>query len=387
MIQFTALFSKELKEAFRDKRALTVALMMGFLAPLMIVLSSTMAIKEHVEKPRIYMIVTGGEYAPQLMQALASENLLTIEQAEPDEQAAWEKRNIQLNIPADYGQKMADGFTIDLTLRADMSEQANVSAVRRIQDAISEHASAIGMKRLLVRGLDIKLLQPINLEQQDTSLPNNNAMTVNLLLSFYLMFTAFIAGLSVAIDTSAGERERNVLELLLCQPVRTSEVVISKLLAASIISMIAIILTISLTAFSLSFVDLSKLGASFSLDFSAVIALLLLFLPICLLASAIQLFLAFKAKTFKEAQSSVSMIIALPGFVPFALMFIDNKPDWVYWMPISGQNMLVESILKGLPVDWGMLAFIGFITLVMGAAFVALTAMRLQSEKTVLALG
>lgn len=387
MIQFKALFSKELKEAFRDKRALMVALMMGVLAPVMIALSSSMAIKDHIDKPSIYIIVDGSEYAPQLMQALADENLLPLEKSPPEAKSAWEKRNIQLQIPADYAQNMQDGFTIDLVLRADMSEKANLSAVRRIEDAIAQHANAIGMKRLLVRGIDITLLRPITLEQQDTSLPNNNAMMVNLLLGIYLMMTAFVSGLSVAIDTSAGERERNVLELLLCQPVRTIDVVISKLFAASIISMIAIILVISLTSFSLGFVDLSKLGASFSLDFPAVMAMLVLFLPICLLASSVQLFLAFQAKSFKEAQSSVSMLIVLPSFVPIALMYIDNKPDWVHWLPISGQNMLVESILKGLPINWAMVAYVSIATLAITAAFVSVTAKRLASEKTVLALG
>lgn len=387
MIQFTALLSKELKEAFRDKRALMVALMIGFLAPLMIALMSFTTIKDFVDKPAIYMTVNGSEYAPQLMKALEDENLLPISQASPDDQSVWQKRGIELDIPNDYAQSMQNGYPVDLVLRADMSEKANLTAQRRIDDAISDYASAIGMKRLLVRGIDVNLIRPIVLEKQDTSLPNNNAMMVNLMLSLYLMIGAFVAGLSIAIDTSAGERERNVLELLLCQPIRTLDVVISKLLAASLISMIAVSLIISLTAFSLGFVDLSKLGATFSLDLPSVVAMLLLFLPICLLASSIQLFLAFQAKTFKEAQSSVSMIIALPGFVPFALMFIDNKPDWVNWVPISGQNMLVESILKGLPIDWGMVAFVGAVTLAIAAAFVAVTAKRLESEKTVLALG
>ena len=40
MIQFKALLIKELKEAFRDKRALMVALSMGLLAPVMIMVIS-----------------------------------------------------------------------------------------------------------------------------------------------------------------------------------------------------------------------------------------------------------------------------------------------------------------------------------------------------------
>ena len=386
MIQFKALLSKELKEAFRDKRAMMMAMMMAVMAPVMIFAMSKVMIKEAVETPAIYLKVTGVEYAPKLVKAFNDENILLFNDVPNDEKIIWDERNLGLTIPDSFNEDMLAGKSIEIYLSADYSEKANMSPIRRIKSVINNYARSIGYKRLLVRGIDVRLLQPIKIIEQDTSLPNSNAMIISMMLGLYLLMAAFMSGLPVAIDASAGERERNVLEMLLCQPVSTVKIVAAKLCCASIIACIGVLLTLSLTSLSVSFIDLTKIGASFSLDVFTVTALLLLLLPICLFASALQLFVAFQSKNFKEAQSMVSMIIMLPAMVPVIMMFIDDKPKWLDWFPISGQSLIMEDLFKGLPVSWALLGFTGLVTMTMTMALVLLMAKKLRSEKVVLAL-
>jgi len=386
MIQFKALLSKELKEAFRDKRAMMMAMMMAVMAPVMIFAMSKVMIKEAVETPAIYIKVAGAEHAPKLIKALNDDNVLLFSDVPNDEKTIWDERSLSLTIPMSFNQDMLDGKTIDIYLSADYSEKANMSPVRRIKYIINSYARAIGYKRLLVRGIDVRLLQPIKIIEQDTSLPNSNAMIISMMLGLYLLMAAFMSGLPVAIDASAGERERNVLEMLLCQPVSTVKIVAAKLCCASLIACIGVLLTLSLTSFSVSFIDLTKIGASFNLDTFTITALLLLLLPICFFASALQLFVAFQSKNFKEAQSMVSMIIMLPAMVPVIMMFVDNKPKWLDWLPISGQSLIMEDLFKGLPVSWTLLGFTGLVTIAMTVLLVLLMARKLRSEKVVLAL-
>jgi sodium transport system permease protein len=386
MIQFKALLSKELKEAFRDRRAMMMAMMMAVMAPVMIFAMSKVMIKEAVETPAIYLKVTGAEYAPKLIKALDDENILLFSDVPNDEKVIWDDRNLTLTIPDSFNQDMLEGKTIDIYLSADYSEKANMSPVRRINNTINNFSRAIGYKRLLVRGIDVRLLQPIKIIEQDTSLPNSNAMIISMMLGLYLLMAAFMSGLPVAIDASAGERERNVLEMLLCQPVSTVKIVAAKLCCASLIACIGVLLTLSLTSFSVSFIDLTKIGASFNLDAFTITALLLLLLPICFFASALQLFVAFQSKNFKEAQSMVSMIIMLPAMVPVIMMFVDDKPRWLEWLPISGQSLIMEDLFKGLPVSWALLGFTGLVTISMTVLLVLLMATKLRSEKVVLAL-
>jgi len=386
MIQFKALLIKELREAFRDKRALMVALSMGLLAPVMIMVISKVMITESVGNPAIYVQFTGAEYAPKLIEKFEENNILQFANVPEDDKYAWQERSIEVDIPEDFAEKMSEGEAIDVVLRADFGKKASGSPIRRIRSTVNSYSQSIGYKRLLVRGVDVKLLRPIILQEQDTALPTSNAVMVSMFLGMYLLMGAFVSGLSIAIDSSAGERERNVLEMLLCQPVSTLKIVLAKMTCASSISVLSIIIMLTLTTVSVGFIDLTKIGATFSLNAFSIAALLILLVPLCFFATALQLFFSFQAKSFKEAQSTVSMLIMLPAMVPMAIMMIDDKPAWVNWLPISGQSMLMEDVFKGLPVDWTVLASTTAMTIAMTVALVLMLAQKLKSEKVVMSL-
>lgn len=386
MNQFRALLIKELKEAIRDRRAFMAAMIMAVLAPVLIYVSSVFAIEEAVEKPDVYIHIRGAESAPDLVEQLAQENIFSATGASDDDLRKWSDRRIELLIPVNYAADMRGGSSVDLVLRADMSDTSLSSPLRRIRNAINDYSRGLGVKRVLLRGIDINLLRPIAVEEQDLSSPNSSAAFINTMLLFYLLFGTFITGLSVAVDTSAGERERNVLEFLLCQPVPTYQVVAAKLLTASCVAVIGVVLTLALTSIAVGFIDLGKVGATFSLSAVTVVLLLLLLIPLCLFASSVHLLLAFQAKTFKEAQSIVSMVIVVPAFIPFALMLMENKPTYLQWLPISGQYLLMEDLLKGSSIEPLSVIAVTLTTVAATFGLFAILARRLQSEKTVLAL-
>jgi sodium transport system permease protein len=386
MIQFKALLIKEFKEAFRDKRALMVAMSMALMAPIGIFALSKTMIKEMVETPPVYLNIAGDEFAPKLIKQLKDNSILSLEDVPENDKALWTERNIELVIPDDFVQKMLDGKTIEITLRADFSEKALNSPLRRVKNEIRRYGQSIGSKRLIVRGIDPRLLRPINIVEQDTAEPSSNAVFISMLLGLYVLMAAFMSGLSVAIDSSAGERERNVLEMLLCQPVSTLKIVCAKLCCASSISILGVILTLVLTSVSVSFVDLTKIGATFNLDAYMVGVIVLMLLPISFFASALQLFVSFQAKSFKEAQSTVSMIIMLPAMIPVALMFIDDKPKWLDWLPVSGQSLLMDDLFKGIPINWAAFSATAAVTVALTIVLVTIVSIRLKSEKVVLAL-
>jgi sodium transport system permease protein len=386
LIQLKALVIKEYREAFRDKRALMVALMMAILAPVGIMVMSKIMIEKLVDEPPVYVKFSGAEHAPKLIKHFADSNLLDFADVPVDEKSAWEQRNIAIEIPADYAINMAEGKPVKLHLQADFTDKAVQPPVRRINNAVRNFSMAIGYKRLLLRGVDIRLLNPVKLVEQDTAKPDATFMLISMMLGIYLMLAAFMSGLSVAIDSSAGERERNVLEMLLCQPVSTLKIVLAKLISASTVAVIGVLLILILTSVSVGFVDLTKIGATFSLDLSTAAILLLLLLPICFFASACQLFVAFQTKSFKEAQSTVGILIGIPAFIPFVVSMMDDRPQWLNWLPIAGQSMIIENIFKGVDVDWLAVFATSGVTIAITVALVLALAKKLQSEKVVMAL-
>lgn len=386
MIQFNALLKKEFREAIRDKRALMVAMMMAFMAPVMIFAMSKMLIKEMVATPPIYINISGAEFAPSMMKKFEDDNILMLSEAPSADKTLWEERNIQLDIPESFAQDMKEGKSIEVLLRADFTEKSLNAPLRRVKKAVEDHARLIGFKRLIVRGVDPQLLRPIHLIEQDTAKPSSNFTMISMMLGLYLLMAAFMSGLSVAIDSSAGERERNVLEVLLCQPVSTTKIVLAKLCTASAVACLGVVLTLVLTSLTVGYVDLTKIGATFSLDAYTVGILMIMLLPICFFASALQLYVSFKAKSFKEAQSTVSMIIMLPAMIPVALMFIDDKPKWLDWLPVSGQSLLMEDLFKGMDINWLAVGTTGAVTIAITIALVMDLSRKLKSEKVVLAL-
>lgn len=386
LIQLKALVIKEYREAFRDKRALMVALMMAILAPVGIMVMSKIMIEKLVDEPPVYVKFIGAEHAPKLIKHFADNNLLDFVDVPNDEKSAWEQRNIAIEIPEDYAADMAEGKPIKLHLQADFTDKAVQPPVRRINNAVRKFSLSIGYKRLLLRGVDIRLLNPVKLVEQDTAKPDATFMLISMMLGIYLMLAAFMSGLSVAIDSSAGERERNVLEMLLCQPVSTLKIVLAKLISASTVAVIGVLLILVLTSVSVGFVDLTKIGATFSLDMSTAAVLLLLLLPICFFASACQLFVAFQTKSFKEAQSTVGMLIGIPAFIPFVVSMMDDRPQWLNWLPIAGQSMIIENIFKGVDVDWLAVFATSAVTIAITVALVLALAKKLKSEKVVMAL-
>ncbi|PKG82431.1 ABC transporter permease [Colwellia sp. 75C3] len=386
LIQLKALLLKEYREAFRDKRALMVALGMAILAPIGIMVMSKIMIEKLVDEPPVYVKFVGAEHAPKLITHFADKNLFDFADVPEDERSTWEQRNIAIEIPEDYAADMAEGKPIKLHLQADFTDKAVQPPVRRINNAVRDFSMSIGYKRLLLRGVDIRLLSPVKLVEQDTAKPDATFMLISMMLGIYLMLAAFMSGLSVAIDSSAGERERNVLEMLLCQPVSTLKIVLAKLIGASTVSVIGVLLILVLTSISVGFVDLTKIGATFSLDFSTALVLLLLLLPICFFATACQLFVAFQTKSFKEAQSTVGMLIGIPAFIPFVVSMMDDRPEWLNWLPISGQSMIIENIFKGIEVDWLAVFATSGVTIAITVALVLALAKKLKSEKVVMAL-
>ena len=74
LIQLKALVIKEYREAFRDKRALMVALMMAILAPVGIMVMSKIMIEKLVDEPPVYVNFVGAEYAPKLIKHFSDKN-------------------------------------------------------------------------------------------------------------------------------------------------------------------------------------------------------------------------------------------------------------------------------------------------------------------------
>jgi len=109
-------------------------------------------------------------------------------------------------------------------------------------------------------------------------------------------------------------------------------------------------------------------------------------LPLAYLAGIAQLYFAYQAKTFKEAQSYLSMILILPMLVPMAIMIVPHKPEWLNNLPLAGHSIIMEDLFKGKALDMMAFGATNLLTIAIAIAMTLLLARSLRSEKVVLAL-
>jgi sodium transport system permease protein len=230
-------------------------------------------------------------------------------------------------------------------------------------------------------------LSPVQVQRYDTgTTAARSAGVIGGILGF-LFFPAFICGLSAAVDSTAGERERRSLEVLMAQPVRTWELVAGKWLAAAALAIIGITLELMLAHAILSWMPLEEIGMSWRVGWGRLLLVCLASVPLSLFAAAMQIAVAMNARSFKEAQSVLSIVMLVPMLPGLAVSMLELKTaSWMYLVPMLSNQTLLRETAKG--GDIGLLPFVlTFLCSALAAwAAVAFAAWRMKSERYVLAV-
>src|SRR5271170_4365402 len=101
--------------------------------------------------------------------------------------------------------------------------------------------------RLLVRGLAPTLIAPLVVAGRDQATPEGRGALLFAMLPYFLILSALIGGMWLAIDSTAGERERASLEPLLINPVPRDRILLGKVMATAVFSLSS--LSLGLLAF------------------------------------------------------------------------------------------------------------------------------------------
>jgi len=157
-----------------------------------------------------------------------------------------------------------------------------------------------------------------------------------------------MGGMAAALDMTAGERERQSLEPLLTTPVAPMELATGKWLAVVVLNATAVLLTLSGFYLTLRFAPLPAVGIPFLFGLTEFTRFVIALVPLMALMPAILLYVGARGRSFKEAQSTVSVLLFVVSVIPIAQMFLQRKePAWLTWVPISGQYALLSRALRG----------------------------------------
>lgn len=194
------------------------------------------------------------------------------------------------------------------------------------------------------------------------------------MMSVFTLVAAFAGGMNVAMDTVAGERERQSLLPLLMNPVRRRDILLGKWLAISLFAVAG--MALNLAGFA---IVLAKAGIHLPL-----LAAIAGILPLALLAAAIQLLISTVCRAAKEAQTYLSMLVFLPMALGlFHVFFPAGVRGWFAFLPVLGQQLQLERSLKGGGTSLGAASALGCFTAGVALLVLELAANRLHRDEIV----
>jgi sodium transport system permease protein len=364
-----AVFVKECRESLRDKRVLLNALVLGpLLGPLLFVGLLRFAIGrelEQADKP-LPVVVIGAERAPELVTALRQQGLEVLPALGDVETAVREQRvALALRITDTFAEDWRAGRPAQVDIIYDSSQREGGSRVQRLRAMLENYSWRIGAMRLIARGLVPSSGSGLLITARDQATPQARGALLFAMLPYFLILTSFIGGMWLAIDSTAGERERQSLEPLLANPVPRAQILLGKLCAAAAFSFTS--LTLGLAAFALAarLLPSRQFEMSLNLEPRVVGSILLLMLPLVFLIVISQMVVAAFAKSYREAQTYVGLLQLLPLIPSVALSVVPVTPQlWMYALPLIGQQLTMLRLLRGEAVTALPLAMCSLVTIV-----------------------
>jgi sodium transport system permease protein len=365
---------KEILDNFRDRRTLFSALVFGPLfGPLLFATLITIMLNQAIERmdESLELPVTGAERAPNLMKFLEQQDIDAIAgPASLEEARLWViegRQDLVLVIPESYAAQINQGSPGRLILVMDQANNRAGQTVLRVQNVLRGYGDRLASLRAVARGIHPFVFRPITLDTDDVSTPSGRSVLILGMMTYFLLFSMLMGGMYLAIDTTAGERERNSLEPLLTLPVSRGQLLFGKLGATVFYMLVSLALTLTAFAIAIQFVPLERLGMTASLTPKVVLQGFLILAPFALLGAALMTVVASFTKSYKEAQSYLTVVLLVPTLpIVFAGLF-QVKPSLVLmWIPSLSQHLLITSLIKAEPVHLSYWAVSSVSTLVLG---------------------
>jgi len=380
---------KELLDIGRDRRTLFMALLLGPLIYPVLMLGMNFMTEKRMktEQDRVLEIpVLGAEHAPNLVAHLATLGIRAVDPpADLDAAIAAQTVDVAIEIPASFAADWHAGRPATVELISDSTQRNAETPARRVRAAIAAYGQQVGTLRLLARGIDPAVMQPVAVGTRDLATEEaKRGMLLAVLLPYLLILSSFIGGSYLIIDATAGERERQSLEPLLATPAARGAIVSGKIAAACIIGMTSLLLT--LLAFKVSAQMGTNAARMLDVSFAAIGRMLLVLLPMLLIGTSLLTFLAATAKSMKEAQSHIVWLMLLPMVPTFVLLVNPIKTElWQFTVPFLSQNQLLLKIIRAEPIAPTVWVVYLVASLSLAAALWLLAVWRYRQERLAVA--
>lgn len=389
MSRLLTVLIKECRDNLRDRRTIISSFSLAIGGPAFFIAMMSFVLNTAVGKSDdpVELAIVGADYAPGLVAFLESENthLQRLSTDNPRAEVEDDRHDLVLVIDADYPERFRAGQINSIALIYDSSELGSVRRqYAQTREMVSRYARTLGMLRLQIRGVDPAIMAPVIVQEVDTASPAARALSLLATLPYLLVLVVFMGGFYLAIDSTAGEREHGSLEPLLCQPISRRELVLGKLLATSVFSAASVALFLASLAIAIPFAPLHRIGMSLDISLLACLKIFMVSLPLMLFGAALLTVVASFAKSYKEAQTYLTLVILVPTLPLIVTQLMNVEASLVLMsVPSLSQALLINDLIIGSAISTDYV-LVSAVCTTIAAATLAWLAIHLYSRERIL---
>ena len=314
------ILKKELRRTFRDKKSLLMMLLVPIIIPAFIIGMAAFYNMMGDKNPEEYNKIGFVYELTEEEKAIANELKIDVINGTEDElKEMYKNKDIDLYIT-----KENNTYTINT------NNSTNAMYAETLANTYFEALQNIAQAQIL-KEHDINAVEFFTIINVDKKVVEEESMMGSMLKSYGFLFCIMaitIAASYPATDTTAGEKERGTLETLLTFPIKARDIIVGKFLCVSISSIITGILSFALSIVSLNIVQNSFemfKGGGITYNVPTILCGIALIIAYGILISGISIAVASKSKTFKEAQSSLTLVMFLSFFPGMICSMISVK--------------------------------------------------------------
>jgi sodium transport system permease protein len=376
-------FMKEMIDNLRDRRSIAMAMIYPLIGPILLGLMITFVAGSLKVVPGSAMRVptAGTGNAPLLAQYVKAHGAM-ITEAPPDAEDAVRKGRMPFVMVIPQPQRQDE--PLEITLLTDASRISSVVPIAQLMDLLHGYEHEVAAKELQKMGISPSILAPLAIEQRNVGKSISLGATFLNMMPPFFIFTLFLGGVYLTLDTTSGERERGSFEPLMINPVSRSEVLCGKFGAAVVFTLIA--LSVQMAAFwsMLHLVPRDALGLMTPPGAARLSLLLPVCLPLALFAVAAQLVIAAVTRSLKEAQTYLGLLPLVPAIAGMLLVFAPVElHSLLAAIPTFGQTVLMGQVIRSETMSWSLIAISAFATLAVTMILLAI-AFRLYEREQIL---
>ena len=353
------ILKKELREMFRDKKSLSMMLVIPIFVPLIVLgMSALFDVQANKDIEEYNKIGFAYELSEEEKNIAKEIDIEVIEGNTDELKNKYENDEIDLYITKEGNKYIINGNDSEVTTYAKTLMESYFNVYK-------EYLQSGYLQENNVNPNDV-----LNIITVEENLTEEENMFVSYIRNYAFVFIIMAITVSAtypATDTTAGERERGTLETLLTFPIKSRDIIVGKFLAVTIASILTGIISLILAIISVAIAQNAfSIYEGLNIMFSpiSIVLSVIIIIAYSFFISGLCIAIASSSKTFKEAQSALTpltFISLFPGmiafmigvtgtpllsiipFINYTVVFTDTSAGNVDWLNIA--LMVVSTII------------------------------------------